>query len=197
MLLNVPDLVISDVMMPEMDGFTLCRKIKQNTTINHVPVILLTARSSSADTMEGIDMGADAYMVKPFDTELLKRTIGNLISNRKMLRSKYSGAQEQEDKIDKLDLKSVDEQLMEKVMRVVNEHIANPEFNVEMLAAEVGMSRVHIYRKLKELTNLSARDFIRNIRLQQAANLPRTDKKLSVSDEIGRASCRERGVRFG
>ncbi len=182
MLLNVPDLVISDVMMPEMDGFTLCRKIKQNTTINHVPVILLTARSSSADTMEGIDMGADAYMVKPFDTELLKRTIGNLISNRKMLRSKYSGAQEQEDKIDKLDLKSVDEQLMEKVMRVVNEHIANPEFNVEMLAAEVGMSRVHIYRKLKELTNLSARDFIRNIRLQQAANLLRTDKKLSVSD---------------
>ena len=181
-LTDTPDLVISDVMMPEMDGFTLCRKIKQNTNVNHLPVILLTARSASDDKLEGIDMGADAYLVKPFNTELLKGTINNLISNRKLLRNKFSGAQQQEDKIDSISLKSSDDILMDKVMRVVNEHIANPEFNVEMLASEVGMSRVHIYRKLKELTNLSARDFIKNIRLQQAANLLKTDKKLTISD---------------
>ncbi len=182
MLQDVPDLVISDVMMPEMDGFTLCRRIKQNTNINHLPIILLTARSSSDDKIEGIELGADAYLVKPFNTELLKRTIDNLIVNRKLLQNKYSGAQEQEDKIEKLDMKSPDELLMEKVMKVINVNLANPDFNVEMLAAEVGMSRVHIYRKLKELTSLTARDFIRNIRLQQAANLLKNDKKLTVSD---------------
>lgn len=182
MLKDAPDLVISDVMMPEMDGFTLCRRIKQNTNINHLPVILLTARSSSDDKLEGIELGADAYLVKPFNTELLRRTIDNLIVNRKLLQNKFSGAQEQEDKMDKLDMKSPDEMLMEKVMKIINTNLSNPDFNVEMLAAEVGMSRVHIYRKLKELTSLTARDFIRNIRLQQAANLLKNDKKLTVSD---------------
>lgn len=101
-LRDAPDLVISDVMMPEMDGLTLCRKIKQNTNVNHVPVILLTAKSKPEDTLEGMETGADAYMVKPFNTELLKKTIANLIANRKLLRNKFSGAQQQEDKMEKL-----------------------------------------------------------------------------------------------
>ena len=180
-LADTPDLVISDIMMPEMDGLSLCRKIKQNTNVNHVPVILLTAKSKPEDTMEGMATGADAYMVKPFNTELLKSTIANLIANRRLLKSKFSGAQQQEDKVQKLSMKSADEILMSKIMKVINENLSNPDLNVEMLAANVGLSRVPVHRKLKELTNLSARDFIKNIRLQQAAALLK-EKKLTVSE---------------
>lgn len=181
-LRSTPDLVISDVMMPEMDGLTFCRKLKQNTNVNHVPVILLTARSKPEDTLEGMETGADAYIVKPFNTELLKKTIANLIANRRLLRNKFSGAQQQEDKIEKITMKSSDEILMNKIMKVVNEHLDDSALSVEMLAAEVGLSRVHVHRKLKELTNLSTRDFIKNIRLQQAAALLEQDHKLTISE---------------
>lgn len=181
-LRSTPDLVISDVMMPEMDGLTLCRKLKQNTNVNHVPIILLTARSKPEDTLEGMETGADAYIVKPFNTELLKKTIANLIANRRLLRNKFSGAQQQEDRMEKINMKSGDEMLMNKIMKVMNEHLDDPELSVEMLAAEVGLSRVHVHRKLKELTNLSTRDFIKNIRLQQAAALLEQDHKLTISE---------------
>lgn len=176
-----PDLVISDVMMPEMDGITLCRKIKQNININHIPIILLTAKSKAEDQIEGLEIGADAYIVKPFNTELLRTTISNLIANRERLRGKLVGEQQVEEKITKIEMKSNDEILMSKVMKTINNHLADPTLNVEMLAANVGMSRVHMHRKLKELTNQSARDFIRSIRLKQAANLLR-EKNLSVSE---------------
>lgn len=176
-----PDLVISDVMMPEMDGITLCRKIKQNININHIPIILLTAKSKAEDQIEGLEIGADAYIVKPFNTELLRTTISNLIANRERLRGKLVGEQQVEEKITKIEMKSNDEILMSKVMKTINDHLAAPTLNVEMLAANVGMSRVHMHRKLKELTNQSARDFIRSIRLKQAANLLR-EKNLSVSE---------------
>lgn len=116
-----------------------------------MPVILLTAKSKPEDTMEGMATGADAYMVKPFNTELLKSTIANLLANRKLLKSKFSGAQQQEDKVQKLSMKSADEILMSKIMKVINENLSNPDLNVEMLAANVGLSRVHVHRKLKEL----------------------------------------------
>lgn len=176
-----PDLVISDVMMPEMDGITLCRKIKQNININHIPIILLTAKSKAEDQIEGLEIGADAYIVKPFNTELLRTTISNLIANRERLRGKLVGEQQVEEKITKIEMKSNDEILMSKVMKTINDHLADPTLNVEMLAANVGMNRVHMHRKLKELTNQSARDFIRSIRLKQAANLLR-EKNLSVSE---------------
>lgn len=181
-LQELPDLVISDVMMPEMDGMTLCKKIKQNTNTNHIPIVLLTAKSNPEDRLEGIDIGADAYMVKPFQTELLKSTVANLLSSRRLLRNKFSGIQQQEGKIEKISLTSNDEKILERIMKVVNDHLSDPELNVEMLAAEVGLSRVHIHRKLKELTNLAPREFIKNIRLQQAAVLLAEDKKLSVSE---------------
>lgn len=181
-LQELPDLVISDVMMPEMDGMTLCKRLKQNTNTNHIPIILLTAKSNPEDRLEGMDIGADAYMVKPFQTELLKSTVANLLYNRRLLRNKFSGSQQQEGKIEKISLTSSDEKLLERIMKVINEHLNDPELNVEMLAAEVGLSRVHVHRKLKELTNLSPREFIKNIRLQQAAVLLADDKKLSVSE---------------
>lgn len=181
-LRQIPDLVISDVVMPGMDGLSLCRKIKQHTNVNHVPVILLSAKARPEDTLQGMDIGADAYLTKPFNINLLKSTVANLITNRRLLRNKFSGSQQQEQRMEKLAVKSGDEQLMERIMKVVNKHLDNPEFSVEMLAQEVGLSRVHVHRKLKELTNLSARDFIKNIRLQQAAKLLSDEKKLTVSE---------------
>lgn len=182
MILNEkPDMVISDVMMPEMDGITLCKKLKSNININHIPVILLTARSGDEDKAEGFDIGADAYVAKPFNVELLKKRIANILENRERLGMKLAGSDDQKALIKPVVLKSSDQVLIEKVTRIINENIDNPELNVEMLADGVGMSRVHMHRKLKELTNQSARDFIRTIRLQQAANLL-TSQKLSVSE---------------
>ena len=170
-LQKAPDLVISDVMMPEMDGFTLCRKIKQNININHIPVILLTAKSSEEDNLEGLSLGADAYIVKPFNIEILRKTAENIIKNRDQLRNTFSGQQDQSDKIQKIEVQSPDDKLLKKIMKVINENISNPNLTVEMITKEVGISRVHLHRKLKELTNQTTRDLIRNVRLQQAASL--------------------------
>lgn len=166
-----PDLIISDIMMPEMDGLTLCKKIKQNVTINHIPIILLTAKSREEDNLEGLNMGADAYIVKPFSIEILRKTAVNLIKSREILRNSFSGSQMQEQKLKKLKVQSPDDRLLDKVMKVINDNLGNPNLNVEMIATEVGISRVHLHRKLKELTNQSTRDLIRNVRLKQAASL--------------------------
>lgn len=170
-LKKAPDLVISDVMMPEMDGFTLCRKIKQNVTINHVPVILLTAKTREEDNVEGLDMGADAYMVKPFSIDVLQKTVESIIKNRESLRNTFGGQQDQADKLQKIEAKSPDDKLLERVMKVINNNISNPDLTVEMITEQVGISRVHLHRKMKELTNQTTRDFIRNVRLRQAASL--------------------------
>ena len=180
-LKELPDLIVSDVMMPEMDGITLSKKLKQNINVSHIPVVLLTAKAAPEHRIEGLDTGADAYIAKPFSTELLKTTIAGLIENRERLRTKFSGQQQPEDKMQKLEMQSPDEMLMERIMRVINENLSNPELSVEVLAAQVGMSRVHIHRKLKELTSQSAGDFIKGIRLKQAATLL-SGKKMSISE---------------
>ncbi|WP_207431390.1 hybrid sensor histidine kinase/response regulator transcription factor [Sabulibacter ruber] len=182
LLLNkTPDLIISDVMMPEMDGITLCRKIKQNVTVNHIPIILLTAKSEEEDKLEGLGIGADAYLVKPFNIEILKKTAQNIIKNRKMLRNNFSGNQHQTDKVQKVALKSADEKLLAKLIEIINKNIGNPALNIEMITREIGISRVHLHRKMKELTNQSTSDFIRNVRLQQAAELL-SSKHLNISE---------------
>lgn len=170
-LKKAPHLVISDVMMPEMDGLTLCRKIKQNVNINHVPVILLTAKTREEDNLEGLSIGADAYMTKPFSIDILKKTAENIIKSRELLRNCFTGTQEQEAKKPVFELQSTDNKLLDRIMNVINRNLSNPELNVEMISSEVGISRVHLYRKLKELTNQSTRDLIRNVRLKHAASL--------------------------
>lgn len=180
-LAKIPDLIISDVMMPEMDGITLCRKVKQNVNINHIPVILLTAKANDEDNLQGLGIGADAYMVKPFNIEILKKTVEAIIRNREMLRNSFSGNQQQKDKVKKVEMKSADEKLLARIVDVINANIGNPDFNVEMMSAEIGISRVHLHRKMKELTNQSTRDFIRNVRLKQAALLL-SGKHQNISD---------------
>lgn len=177
------DLIISDVMMPVLDGISLTKKIKSNINTNHIPVVLLSAKNTIQDKLDGLETEADAYFGKPFNIEILLQTINNLISVRKTLKNKYSGNEKQAHLVQPVEVKSADEILMEKLMRVVNEHLSDPELNVQDLSDTIGISRAHLYRKVKDLTNQSVQDFIRSIRLKQAADLL-TSKKLSVSEVV-------------
>ena len=167
----MPDLVISDIMMPEMDGNTLCSKIKGNPATSHIPVILLTAKSRDEDQLEGLEMGADTYVMKPFNMDILRRTIVNLIHTHQMLRLKYGRNDQLEEQVDVVKMKSPDEQLLNRVMKVINKNLNNSDLSVDKIADEVGISRVHLHRKMKELTGQTPHDFIRNLRLKQAAHL--------------------------
>ena len=168
---TVPDLVISDVVMPVMDGFELLKRIKGSTATSHIPVILLTTRTEHQSRVMGLEQGADAYIDKPFNFEELEANIAGLIANRMRVKGKFSGMQEQEDAVRKIELKGNDAALMEKIMNAVNRRIDDSDFNVEALASEVGLSRVQLHRRMKELTGIPVGDFIRNLRLQQAARL--------------------------
>lgn len=174
------DIVVSDIMMPEMDGVTLLKKIKTNSRINDIPVILLTSKSDVADRLESFKKGADAFLAKPFNMSELHILTDNLISNVRRLRGKYSGAQEQKDKIEQIEVKGNNDQLMNRIMKSINEHISDPDFNVESLAEDVGISRAQLHRKMKEITGISTGEFIRNLRLEQAARLIR-EQKINVT----------------
>lgn len=174
------DLVISDVVMPEMDGITLLRNIKGNANISHVPVIMLTSKSEISDRLEGIKLGADAYLAKPFSLEELHLTIDNLIDNVRRLKGKFTGALKQDDKVEKVEVKGYDEELMERIMKVVNENLGDSDFNVEKMCDEVGVSRTQLHRKLKEMTGVPTSEFLRNIRLNEAARLIR-ERKINIT----------------
>lgn len=165
------DLVISDVMMPEMDGVTMLKKIKSNSNVSDIPVILLTSKSEVENRLEGLRKGADAFLAKPFNMEELHILIDNLVDNVRRIRGKYSGAQGQKAKIEQIQVKGNNDALMERVMKYMNEHLADPDLNVEKLTEDVGISRAQLHRKLKEIAGVSAGEFIRNLRLEQAARL--------------------------
>ena len=180
-LKNKPDLIISDIMMPEMDGTTLCTKLKANINTNDVPIILLTAKSREEDQLEGLQTGADAYILKPFNMDILRRTIINLLTMRRTLKNKFTGKESQEEKVEQRKIQTPDDALMQRVMEVINENIGDSDLSVDMIAQKVGISRVHLHRKMKELTNQTPHSFIRNIRLQQAAKLLK-DGKQSITE---------------
>lgn len=165
-----PDIVISDVMMPEMDGFELCRKIKTSPETAHIPVILLTARSLEEDQIEGYETGADAYLPKPFNITLLKVRLKNLLESRRKLKEKFLSmggivpASE-------LTTNTLDEAFLDKVTRTVLEHIDDPGFSLERLLELVGVSRSHFFRKIHSITGQNPSHFIRTIRLKHAASL--------------------------
>jgi YesN/AraC family two-component response regulator len=172
LLTNEPyDLVVTDVVMPVMDGISLLREIKGNANISETPVIVLTSKSEVSDRLEGLKKGADAYIAKPFDMEELHVLIDNLVENVRRLRGKFSGALVQTDKVENVEVKGNNDALMERVMRSINDNIQDPDFGVDMLASEVGLSRTQLHRKMKEITGVSTGEFIRNLRLKQAARL--------------------------
>lgn len=174
------DLVVSDIIMPEMDGITLLKKIKGNPNISDIPVILLTSKSEVSDRLEGLKKGADAFLAKPFSMDELHILIDNLIDNVRRLRGKFSGAQVQEEKMEKVTVKGNNDALMERIMKCINENLTDPDFNVERLTELVGISRAQLHRKMKEITGIPAGDFIRNLRLEQAARLIR-ERKINVT----------------
>ena len=175
------DLIVTDLMMPVMDGAQLCENVKQNYRTNHIPVIMLTAKGSDQDRIEGLSIGADAYISKPFNLDVLETTINNLLRQRNLLQGKYATEKKEEKLIDDIELKSPDEHLMERVMKVINENLSNPELNIEFVADKVGISRVHFHRKMKELTGQTPRDYLKSIRMKKASKLL-SEKRLDITD---------------
>jgi DNA-binding response OmpR family regulator/two-component sensor histidine kinase len=165
----VPDLVISDIMMPEMDGMELCRALKQDLRTSHIPVILLTARAGTDSKIEGLDIGADDYVTKPFETKELNARIRNLIEQRRLLRKKFSAGVVL--KPGEVAIESLDDAFLQKAILVVEKRMNDEKFSVEELAVEIGMSRVQLHRKLTALTGQSSSEFIRSLRLHRGMEL--------------------------
>ena len=177
---QMPDLIITDVVMPEMDGIQLVKALKGNSLVSHIPVIMLSGKNKLQDRMLGLDTGADSYLPKPFYMSELKSLMSNLISNRLIVKGKFSGKQEQSENVAEIQFESSDEQFMKRVMEIVNANISNSDFNITQMVDEVGMSRTQLHRKLKELTGFSAARFMQNIRMQQAMKLLK-EKRVNVS----------------
>jgi len=178
----IPDLIISDVMMPRMDGNELTKRLKNDEKTSHIPIILLTAKSEQQSKLEGLETGADDYLTKPFDTKELRVRINNLISIRKKLQEKYSkGDFIPVKKIEGKKLSDLDERFMSKVMEVIESHISEEEFSIEEFDREIGMGRVQIFRKVKALTGKSPSRYIRSIRLNRAKNMIE-EKKGNISE---------------
>jgi YesN/AraC family two-component response regulator len=164
----LPDLIISDVMMPEMDGFEFCRRVKNNILTSHIPVILLTAKSSAESQIEGFEAGADAYIPKPFRIDQLIASANSIIENRIRLREKFNSGKI----VSHQNIKNTaDDKFLQKVIDLINTNMVEQDFGVSELGKEIGISRVHLHRKLKAIANLSPNEFIRNIRLQKAGEL--------------------------
>jgi len=177
----IPDIVISDVMMPEEDGFTFTKHLKEHQLTSHIPVILLTAKSQITSKLEALGIGADAYVTKPFNSQLLKATVDNLIENRRKLQQRF--AQEAILIAKDIAISSEDEKFLERLQKVLDDHLTEPDFSAETFSAAMGVSRMQLYRKLKALTGQSSTEFIRSQRLKLAAALLKTNK-ISIS-EIG------------
>ena len=173
---HMPDLVLSDIMMPVMNGWELCKEIKSDMDLSHIPVIFLTAKNDIDSKINGLKIGAEAYVEKPFSFNYLKTQIVSLLYNRQKEREAFS--KRPFFPTNKMQMNKVDEEFMNKVIRTIEENIIDTNLNVEHLAEILGMSRSSLLRKIKMLSNLSPVDFIRLIRLRKAAELIHEGKYL-------------------
>ena len=181
-----PDIIVSDVMMPQMNGYQLCKEIKENLNISHIPVILLTARADSESQMLGYKLGADAYLPKPFEMEMLLSVIQNQMRNREYIKSRYRGNQfilsPQE-----ATFSNADEQFMIKLNEMIDQNLSQPDLDVKFLTAQMAMSRTSLYNKVKELTGMGANDYINRRRIDKAIILL-TQSGMSIteiSEQVG------------
>lgn len=181
-----PTVVVCDVMMPLIDGFEVTRRIKSNIETSHIPIILLSARTSDDVRLEGYETGADAYVTKPFKMDLLEARIRNLIDERQRRISTFS--QNADIAPTHLIVTTLDEKLMQRIMESIEKNMDNPDYSVEVLSSDVGMHRMNLYRKLQSLVGMPPSEFIRTMRLKRAAQLLRDDPQLTVaevSDRVG------------
>ena len=178
---GAPDLVVSDVMMPVMSGTEMCMKIKNNFDFCHIPVILLTAMTSDNSKMEGMQCGADDYIEKPFNNKLLLGRIANLLRNRKLLKKKF-GTAVPDPVVPPLALTPIDSEFLARLDEIVRNHLSEPEFDVNQLARELGVSRSSLYNKLKALSFVTPNEYILNARLKVAADLLKQNLEMQITE---------------
>jgi DNA-binding response OmpR family regulator len=175
-----PDIVLSDVMMPNMSGKELCAKLKTNFETSHIPVVLLTADSSEEQNLESLMLGADDYITKPFNVKALISRCNNLVLSRKRMQDKFS---KQTDNVQvSLATNKMDQELLNKATQIVTKYIDDSEFDVSIFASEMALGRSKLYLKIKGITGMTPNDFILNIRLKTAASMLTNETELNISD---------------
>lgn len=176
----LPDIILTDVIMPEMDGLEFCKALKTELKTSHIPILMLTAKTRTDDRIEGIKNGADAYIAKPFDLRVLKTRLSQLITSRQLIFDKYfrdiSGKKEQ------TKASSLDKEFIEKVLKYIHNNMSDSDLSVELLASEVCLSRSQLYRKIKSLTGQTVNVFLRQVRLKRAKQLLENDPKSIISE---------------
>ena len=181
----IPDLIVSDLMMPHLDGLELCRRLREDERISHVPVILLTARAADEARLTSFGLGADEYLTKPFRPEELRVRIHNLIRQRHLLRQRFGRAVTLQPR--DISITSADETFLNRALAVVEEHLADADFSVEQFADSMALSRVQLHRKLKAITDQSTSEFVRTIRLRRAAALlqAQAGNVAEIAEQVG------------
>ncbi len=179
-LAREPQIVLSDVMMPRLSGTELCKRIKTDVNTCHIPVVLLTARTAVEHNIEGLRIGADDYITKPFNVGLLLSRCNNLVNSRMVLREKFSRQPEQSPRM--MATNPMDKQLMDRAMAIIERYMDNPEFNVGVFAREMGMARTNLFAKIKGITGSTPNEFVSTIRLRKAASLLKNNPELNVSE---------------
>jgi DNA-binding response OmpR family regulator len=169
----IPDLIISDVMMPKMDGYQLCKKVKSDFMTSHIPLILLTAKAAREDKIEGLELGADDYLVKPFDSDELRLKVYNLIKSREQFKERLNIELLKKPK--EVSAPSSERVFLENLNKIIEENIENETFGVDELCKAIGLSRSQLHRKIKAICDQSTTEFIRNFRLHRAADLLKQD----------------------
>ncbi|MEP2023910.1 MAG: two-component regulator propeller domain-containing protein [Reichenbachiella sp.] len=178
---RIPDLIISDIMMPSLDGFEVCKKVKNDTKTSHIPVILLTAKASNDSALEGFEKGADYYITKPFNPKLLALRVRNVLNIHDHIKNNILNRKTLNIEPSNVKIASRDEDFIKKAVKIVEDNMSNSEFYVDDLGRELGLSRMQLYRKLKGLIGQSANEFVRSIRLKRAAQLIRQNQ-LTISE---------------
>lgn len=194
---DLPDIVISDVVMPLMSGVELCKLIKGDVSVCHIPVVLLTARTNEEHSVEGLNIGADDYICKPFNTNMLLARCNSLINNRMILQEKFSGKASSSPQI--LTTTNIDKAFIESVIKIIEENIQKEDFGVDMLASETGIARTKLYQRIKDITGKTPYEFILTIRLKHAAVMLQNNPELNIteiSEKLGFSSARQFSKHF-
>ena len=177
---TMPDIVITDVMMPGMDGKELCKRIKSNPATSHIPVVLLTAQNAIDQYIEGLRTGADDYITKPFNTQLLISRCNNLVNSRILLQEKFS--HKPETTVQMLASNKIDKEILDKAISIIEANISNTDFNMNAFAREMGMARTNLFAKIKAISGQTPNDFIISIRLKKGAYLLRNNPELNITE---------------